>query len=137
MFVQIFASSACTGVVCTISVPNTSNSSAALAPEPSPTPPTMQGSVAITSRPRSANESASGRPTRPRPTTATFMRRRLPGGATSLAQVLARERGHEARVRGQVAAQQPARLLADPVDPLEPVLLHPRGRHVDATRVEV
>ena len=50
MLVQIFASSACTGVVWTISVPNTSNSSAALSPEPSPTPPMMQGSVAISSR---------------------------------------------------------------------------------------
>ena len=38
MLVQIFASSACTGVVWTISVPNISNSSAALEPELSPTP---------------------------------------------------------------------------------------------------
>jgi hypothetical protein len=34
----------------TISVPNTSNSSAAWSAEPSPTPPTMQGRVAISSR---------------------------------------------------------------------------------------
>jgi len=50
MFVQIFASSACTGVVCTICVPKTSNSSAARTPEPSPTPPTIVGRVAISSR---------------------------------------------------------------------------------------
>src|SRR4029453_4444869 len=50
MFVQIFASSACTGVVWTISVPKISNSSAAFEPELSPTPPTTHGSVAISSR---------------------------------------------------------------------------------------
>ena len=50
MFVQILASSAWAGPVCTISVPNTSNSSAAFCPEPSPTPPMMHGSVAISSR---------------------------------------------------------------------------------------
>jgi hypothetical protein len=49
MLVQILASSACVGVVWTISVPNTSNSSAARVPEPSPTPPMMHGSVAISS----------------------------------------------------------------------------------------
>ena len=54
MLVQILASSACTGVVCTISVPKTSNSSAAFAPEPTPTPPTMQGSESISSRKRLA-----------------------------------------------------------------------------------
>jgi hypothetical protein len=49
MFVQIFASSAWIGVVCTISVPNTRKRSAARSPEPSPTPPMMHGSVAISS----------------------------------------------------------------------------------------
>ncbi len=40
---------------------------------PSRTAPSRAGSLSIptTSRPRSANDSASGRPTRPRPTTAT------------------------------------------------------------------
>ena len=50
MLAQIFASSAWTGVVCTIGAPKTSNSSAARAPDPAPTPPTMHGSVPISSR---------------------------------------------------------------------------------------
>jgi len=50
MFVQIFASSACTGVVCTIGAPKTSNRLATTSTECSPTPPTMHGSVAISSR---------------------------------------------------------------------------------------
>ena len=85
-------------------------------------------STPITSSPRSANDSASGRPTRPRPTTATLaaMRRQSTSGAYAR-QVLARERQHEARVVVEVARQQPARLLRDPVDPLEPALLHPRA----------
>src|SRR5215211_6368463 len=271
MFVQILASSAWTGVVWTISVRNASNSSAALEPEPSPTPPTTQGSVAISSRkwfsairsgtcetnrssptrkprrcsmypathsvvpgatverrisewpsrstgsrssitprtcemsismctcdgvwsvstmwsalaasctarvssslppsttrpstssvpvsengirpadswsstscwrstpivrrPRSANDSARGRPTRPRPTTATLAS--MSGSLFTLAQVLARKRQHEARIEVQVARQQPAWLLGYPVDPLEPALLHPRGRLRDPARVEV
>src|SRR5215211_896301 len=271
MFVQILASSAWTGVVWTISVRNASNSSAALEPEPSPTPPTTQGSVAISSRkwfsairsgtcetnrssptrkprrcsmypathsvvpgatverrisewpsrstgsrssitprtcemsismctcdgvwsvstmwsaraaswtarvsssdpaamtrsssscvpvsekgicraeswsstvcwrstpivvrPRSANDSARGRPTRPRPMTATVASIR--GSLRAPAQVLASKRQHEARVEVEVAGEQPARLLGDPVDPLEPALLHPRGRLRDPPRVEV
>ncbi len=43
MFVQIFASSACTGVVRTIGAPNTPNTSAARSVEASPTPPMMHG----------------------------------------------------------------------------------------------
>src|SRR5215210_7900712 len=271
MFVQIFASSACTGLVWTISVPNASNSSAAFAPECSPTPPTMHGSVAISSRkwfsamrsgtcetnrssptrkprrcsrypathsvvpgatverrisewpsrstgsrssttprtcemsismcrcdgvcrvstmwsaraaswtarvsssrspsmtpsrsscvpvsekgiwravswsstvcwrstpivssPRSANDSARGRPTRPRPMTATLAS--IERSLRAPAQVLAGKRQHEARVEVEVAREQPARLLGDPVEPLEPALLHPRGRLRDAPRVEV
>ena len=54
MFAQILASSACTGVVCTIGAPSTSNSRAARSPEPSPTPPTMHGSVPISAMKRSA-----------------------------------------------------------------------------------
>jgi hypothetical protein len=50
MFVQIFASSACTGVVCSMRVPNTSNSSATTSPDRSPTPPTIVGSEAISSK---------------------------------------------------------------------------------------
>ena len=92
--------------------------------------PRRSRSTPITSRPRSANESASGRPTRPRPTTATLCmaqrgyaaarrrRSRSVAGAANAA--------HEARVGGQVARQQPPRLLRDAVDPLEPALLHPR-----------
>src|ERR687896_862690 len=272
MLVQILASSACVGVVCTISVPNTSNSSAARAPEPSPTPPTMHGSVAISSRkwfsairsgtcatnrssptrnprrcsmypatqsvvpgatverrisewpsrstgsrsstarricdmsismcrcdgvpsvstmwsaraasctarvrsklpaastrsstscvpvslngirpaatcsstagsrstpitssPRSANDRASGNPTRPRPTTATLvMGRSL--RTSPLGEVLPGERRHEAGVRVEVARQQSLGLLPDPVDPLEPTVLHPARRHRDAAGVEV
>src|SRR5918999_723012 len=272
MFVQIFASSAWTGVVWTISVPKTANSSAAFAPEPSPTPPTMQGSVAISSRkwfsamrsgtcetnrssptrkprrcsmypathsvvpgatverrisewpsrstgsrssttrricdmsismctcdgvpsvrtmwsaraasctarvlskppaastrsstscvpvslngirpaatcsstagsrstpitssPRSANDRASGRPTRPRPTTATLVMAKILR-ASPLGEELPGERRHEAGVRVEVARQQPAGLLPDPVDPLEPALLHPARRHRYAPGVEV
>ena len=55
MFVQIFASSAWTGVVCTIGAPKISNSCAdALARRASPTPPTMHGSVSISSKKRPA-----------------------------------------------------------------------------------
>src|SRR5215213_9426085 len=271
MLVQIFASSACTGLVWTMSVPNASNSSAAFAPECSPTPPTMQGSVAISSRkwfsairsgtcetnrssptrkprrcstypathsvvpgatverrisewpsrstgrrssitprtcemsismctcdgvwsvstmwsalaasctarvssrrpasstrssrscvpvsengiwpaeswsstpcwrstpivrsPRSANDSARGRPTRPRPMTATLAS--MCGSLFTLAEVLARKHHHEARVEVEVAREQAAGLLRDPVDPLETALLHPRRRLRDAPRVEV
>ena len=54
MFVQIFASSACTGVVWTIGAPKTPNSSAATSAERAPTPPMMHGSVSISSRKRPA-----------------------------------------------------------------------------------
>ena len=54
MFVQIFASSAWTGVVLTIGAPNTQNTSAARSVEASPTPPMMHGSVVISSRNRPA-----------------------------------------------------------------------------------
>src|SRR6187200_2799232 len=94
-------------------------------------------STPITSRPRSAKDSASGRPTRPRPTTATFIAKRLASNSAPLGQVLARERRHEARIRAQVAAQQPARLLERAVDPLESALLHPGRRHRYAAGVEV
>src|SRR3954462_3836534 len=279
MLVQILASSAWTGVVCTISVPKTSNSSAALAPEASPTPPTIVGSEAISSRkwfsairsgtwetnrfsptrksrrcsrypathsvvpgatverstidwpsrstgsrssiawriwemsistltcagvpsvsttwwaraaswtwgvrvrpprwrtrsssswvprswngiwpastdsstdgtrstpmtlrPRSANESASGSPTRPRPTTATVavtpeestlgLRRAVP----QLLQELAGEAGQELGIEVEVARQQAAGLLGDPVGPLEAAFLHPARRRGDAAGVEV
>src|SRR5215217_4970245 len=54
MFVQIFASSACTGVVATIGAPSGSNSRVARSVEASPTPPTMHGSVPISFRKRLA-----------------------------------------------------------------------------------
>src|SRR5436305_155113 len=41
MLVQIFASSACTGVVCTIGASKTPNRRPTTSPERSPTPPTM------------------------------------------------------------------------------------------------
>src|SRR3954454_11198406 len=54
MFVQIFASSAWTGVVCVIGAANVSNSCAARSPDAAPTPPTMHGSVSISSKKRPA-----------------------------------------------------------------------------------
>ena len=50
MFVQIFASSAWTGVVVTIGAPNTENSSAVRRVDASPTPPMMHGRVVISWR---------------------------------------------------------------------------------------
>src|SRR5215208_3520494 len=92
-------------------------------------------STPIVWSPRSAKDSARGRPTRPRPTTATLAS--MCGSLFTLTQVLARKGQHEARIEVQVARQQPAWLLGDPVDPLEPALLHPRGRLRDPARVEV
>jgi len=45
MLVQIFASSAWTGVVCTIGAPKTLNRRPTRSPDSSPTPPMMQGSL--------------------------------------------------------------------------------------------
>ena len=105
---------------------------------PSPTAPSRVASLStpITARPRSANDSASGKPTRPRPTP----RRRLcsagstsePGrisargrGAAQLARQRARrwaaywraKRGDEPRVVAGVATPQPARLARQAVEP--------------------
>src|SRR3954452_24129335 len=96
-------------------------------------------SMPMTSRPRSANDSASGSPTRPRPTTATVvdMAGTLGGSAEQLrAEQLAREGEQKRRVVVEVARQQAARLLGDPVGPLEPALLHPGGCLRDPARVE-
>src|SRR5919109_4012762 len=94
-------------------------------------------STPITSSPRSANDRASGRPTRPRPITATLVTRLSLRVRGSLPHELAPHGGQEARVVVQVARQQPARLLSDPVGPLEPPLLHPVRRLRDPSRVEV
>src|SRR5215216_3115527 len=96
-------------------------------------------STPITSSPRSANDRASGRPTRPRPMTATVgvTGGSLRGAPAALAQPLTREREHEAGVVVEVAGEQAARLLGDPVDPLEPALLHPAGGLRDAPSVEI
>src|SRR5687768_14848443 len=59
------------------------------------------------------------------------------GGARSLPRHLAREGGQETRVVVQVARQEPARLLDDPVRPLEPALLHPAWRLRDPPGMEV
>src|SRR5215213_2475961 len=106
---------------------------------PAPTCSRTAGSrsTPITSRPRSANESASGRPTRPRPTTATFIGSRLARAAAPLGKVLPGERGHEPGVRREIAAHQPPRFLPGAVDPLEAALLHPARRHRDPAGVEV
>src|SRR6478609_4667972 len=84
-------------------------------------------STPITSTPRSANESASGNPILPSPTIAALcvMAWRLPA---PLAPKLAREREEEAGVVVEVARQQAARLLGDPVGPLEAAVLHPGRR---------
>src|SRR5918992_453663 len=93
-------------------------------------------STPITSSPRSANDKASGSPTRPRPATATLvMAKSL--RARPLDEVLPGERRHEAGVRVEVAREQAPGLLPDPVDPLEAALLHPARRHRDAAGVEV
>src|SRR4051794_9416333 len=98
-------------------------------------------SIPITFMPRSANDSASGRPTRPSPTMATVVvtgetlgRRQA---AHPVAHQLAREGRQEGGVVIQVPGQQPARLLGDPVRPLEAAVLHPGGGLRDAPRVEV
>src|SRR5262245_57512284 len=92
-------------------------------------------STPIVRSPRSANDSARGRPTRPRPMTATLASIR--GSLRAPAQVLVRKRQHEARVEVEVAREQATRLLGDPVDPLEPALLHPGRRLRDSPGVEV
>src|SRR4051794_5131063 len=95
-------------------------------------------STPITRSPRLANESARGRPTRPRPMTATLCSMVVslrPAGA--LGDQLPGHGDHEARVEPEVARQQAARLLRDAVDPLEAALLHPSRRLRDAPRVEV
>src|SRR4051794_24321502 len=61
----------------------------------------------------------------------------LCAAAQSLARELAREAHQERRVVVEVARQQAARLLGDPVGPFEPALLHPGGRLRDAAGVEV
>src|SRR5438270_882810 len=80
----------------------------------------------MTSRPRSASESAKGRPIRPSPTIATRVAMparlaRVANGdvAAPLAEELSCEGGHEAGIVVHVARQEPAGLLGDPVGPLE------------------
>src|SRR5829696_2969552 len=60
------------------------------------------------------------------------------GAPAQVARVLAREAGHEARVVAQVAPPQPARLAAEPEEPLEAAALHPvrRLRHEAGVEVE-
>src|SRR3954469_22284588 len=101
-----------------------------------------EGSLSIptTWSPRSANVSASGRPTRPSPTMATLVATGETLGASSanlLLHELAREGRQERRVVVEVPGQQPTRLLGDPVRPLEPAVLHPGGGLRDAPCVEV
>src|SRR4051812_42049990 len=96
----------------------------------------------MTRTPRSASDNASGRPTRPRPTTAAVgvMAESLRLAAaryTLLAVKLPPEPRQEARVVIEIPGQQPARLLGDPVDPLESALLHPRRRLRHALGLEV
>src|SRR3954468_20326956 len=97
-------------------------------------------SIPITFTPRSAKDSASGRPTRPSPTMATVVvtEETLGRSATELlADELAREGREERRVVVEVPGQQPARLLGDPVRPLEAAVLHPGRRLRDSAGVEV
>src|ERR1035437_4669010 len=113
---------------------------------PSRTAPRRSESLStpITVRPRSANDSASGSPTRPRPTTATsavlcegFMEDRRLAAADNVADVLAQEADHEKRVVAGVAPPQPAGLAREAVGPLEAVALHPGGRLGDETGMKV
>src|SRR5947208_13950468 len=101
-------------------------------------------SMPTTERPRSANERASGRPMRPSPTMATLVATPETVAPLLLSPAedlrlheLAREGRQEGRVVVEVARQQAARLLRDPVGPLEPAVLHPGGRLRDAAGVEV
>src|SRR4051794_28312752 len=94
-------------------------------------------STPITSSPLSANDRARGRPTRPRPITATLITRMSLRRCCPLAEDLAGDGRHEARVVVEVARQEPARLLGDAVGPLEPSLLHPVGRLRNPSRVEI
>src|SRR3954451_14267390 len=98
-------------------------------------------SIPTTRSPRSANDSASGRPTRPSPTMATVVVTRGTLGRAAPAELLdhelAREGGQERGVVVEVPGQQPARLLCDPVRPLEAAVLHPGGRLRDAAGMEV
>src|SRR5205085_11638081 len=90
-------------------------------------------SIPITLSPRSANDRASGRPTRPRPTTDTsaLLRgvligaMRLAARAAPVAHVLMREARDEAGILPRVAPPQAARLVRESVGPLEPCSLHP------------
>src|SRR2546428_4120316 len=113
---------------------------------PAPTCSSTRGSrsTPMTSRPRSAKESAKGRPIRPSPTIATRagMTARLAGvagrfAAAALAQELPPEGRHEARVVVEVAREEPSRLLGNSVGPLETALLHPLRRLGDPPAVEV
>src|SRR2546421_2038553 len=116
-------------------------------------------STPITSRPRSAKESASGSPILPSPTIATVSdigpeatgrrsarpdgalptgaRRREDRTAAALGHELLRRCPHEARVVVQVARQQAPWLLGDAVGPLQAPPLHPGRRLRDPPGVEV
>src|SRR4051794_11846033 len=111
-------------------------------------------SMPIVRRPRSANDSASGRPTRPQPITATSNSKSMAdledrgsptraGGTVSdvalapVAHPLPREAADEARVVAQVAVPEPARLRAEAEGPRQPRLLHPARRLGDQAGVEV
>src|SRR3954464_7077963 len=97
-------------------------------------------SIPTTRSPRSANDSARGRPTRPSPTMATVVVTRGTLGRAApelLDHELAREGRQEGGVVVEVAGQQPARLLRDPVRPLEAAVLHPCGGLRDTAGVEV
>src|SRR3954451_10542877 len=92
-------------------------------------------------RPRSAKESASGRPTRPQPMTATSKSmgpgRLATGRAAPSRAELLQEGDHEGGVVLRVAPPEAPRLLRQAVDPLEAVLLHPRRRLRHEPGVEV
>src|SRR5437763_723694 len=86
-----------------------------------PTSPPASTSRGAASGPVAVTGSAyfgAGRPDRSLARRGTARRPALP-------QQLPHESKHERRVVREVARQQPARLLGDPVDPLEAALLHP------------
>src|SRR5690349_6170406 len=112
---------------------------------PSATAARRSGSASTpsTRSPRSANESASGRPMRPMPMTETSMltsgRLAVRVAATRAASARELRRGSrdDARVVAQVPAPEAPRLLGQPERPLQAGVLHPARRLRDEPGVEV
>src|SRR5439155_14770374 len=102
-------------------------------------------SMPITLSPRSANDSASGSPTLPRPTIDTsavvweafIPAKRLAATVAQVAQVLSHEADDEAGVIARIAGPQAARLARQAVAPLKARALHPGRRLWHQAGVEI